>query len=143
MRNILDGIARRIHRFAPKWEKEIRFVVAGIPGRIGYFSVYVLFTEIGFHYLVSSCFAFFIYWISNFTLVRAWVFESTESAWRKVLPHLSFHILCQTMAMIGLFVLVGTYNVYYVYAQLFIGALYGVANYFFSKKIFGGKDAKK
>lgn len=113
--------------------KIVRYILSG--GTAAFTNLFILFILVHFlriHYLLASAVAFSLAIIVSFTLHKFWTFENKDLA----RAHFQFGMyLITALANLAvnlflMYIFVEWLGFWYLYAQLFAGAMIAVASYF-------------
>lgn len=132
-------IKKIINYFLEK--KFIRFSVSGgIATLVDVALLYILTEYVGIWYLISAVFSFMTGSITHFVISRHWVFKDlTKTFWRQYKTFLTIHLGGLSINLIGLFVLVEYFKIYYILAK-FLVVILGISWTFFGNKKFTFKN---
>lgn len=100
-----------------------RFFLSGAASLSVAYVVFIVSTEAGVHYLLSSWLGFGAYWIVNFNLHKRWTFKSKGQTSSQAVKHFLMHFINQFLIMAGLFILVDWVGLHYLLANIILTVL--------------------
>lgn len=116
--------------------RTLRFAITGAISLGAYYATYILLTEMGTHYILSSVLGFLAYWMSNFFINRNWTFMCVGNIQKQASQHFAMHLVNQALIMIGLYVLIEYLGLHYLMAQVILTVLITVEVFVLSHIIF-------
>ncbi len=121
-----------VFRLADKNKKIIKFVFSGsVAAVVDLGTLYILTEFLGFFYLVSAGFSYFMGFLVSFSLQKFWTFRDSSLLYIK---KQFFHYSALTLGtlfldLLFLYILVEKLGVYYLLAQIIAGAVIALGRF--------------
>ncbi len=125
--------------FLPRLLRIFRFIVSGTAGAAVHLGLLYSLTEYGkLWYLYSAIIAFLFAFAVSFSLQKFWTFQCDDVAKiRRQLPlHLSLAIINLGLNTLLIYVLVESFNLWYMLAQVIVSILIAFETFFALRRIF-------
>ena len=118
-------------RCAPYW-LYLRYLVAGGIAATTDIALLYVFTDLfGIWYLISATLAFLVAVVVSFVLQKFWTFrdKGTDGMHRQAASYLGVQLTGIAANTIGMYLLVGVAGLWYILAQIIMGALIAIFNF--------------
>jgi putative flippase GtrA len=120
----------------------LRFLSAGGLGVLLYYLILYIFTDLfGVWYMMSAVIASIVNWTSNFVLQKLRAFQNRDrkNLHRQAGAYAGMAIVLFLANMLLLYVLVESFKLWYMGAQVIVTIILTIASYFITSRIFSEK----
>jgi len=146
IRRLLNLFFPNTYKYLERYKVVFKFIIAGGTATVVDLVLLYIFTDIfGLWYILSASLAFMVAFFISFFLQKFWTFRDNDR--KKIYQQMSLYfIVCLTNLFInagGLYLLVDRFNIYYIFAQIIMGALIATSSFVIYRLIIFKKHRKE